>query len=270
VRIALSACLLLLLAGLTLGQTASAKPIEFTVNGSTVAAGTTPPQVVSGKLYIPVRLAYEALGAKLGWEDERKTLVITVPGHEVKFPTGERGMLVDGDELDMGELPKVIEGSMYIEEGVFQRSLPVDVRFDREARTVEVTYQWEKRKVTLEEVLGWPRFFVAKELIVEGDYRGWQAKGLEGPVREGPPPSPSSPRHADGRRGDWILKEGSLALYVTKKRLKGLHPLDDVGARLRVEAVGAVWEKTVAGAKPGDPPTVLVLPYLKASKVERL
>jgi hypothetical protein len=269
-RVVLPVCLMLLLGSLALGQSASAKPIDLTVDGSKVAVGSTPPQVVDGRLYVPVRLAYEALGAKLGWEDEQKTLVVTVPGHTVKFPTGERRMFVDGDEIDMGELPKALGGSMYLEEGVFQRSLPLDVRFDREDRNVEITYQWEKRKVTLEEVLGWPRFFVAKELIVEAEYRGWQAKGLEGPVREGPPPSPSYRQPADGRRGDWILKDGGFALYVTKKRLKGLHPLDDVGVRLRVEAVGAVWEKTVAGAKPSDPPTVLVIPYLKASKVERL
>jgi hypothetical protein len=266
-RVVLPVCLTLLLAGAVLGQASSAKPIDLTVDGSTIATGSTPPQTVEGRLYIPVRLAYEALGAKLGWEDERKTLVVTVPGHSVKFPTGERRMFVDGDEVDMGELPKAIGGSMYLEEGVFQRSLPLDVRFDREDRHVAITYQWDKRRVTLEEVVGWPTFFVAKEVVVEAEYRGWQSKGLEGPVREGPPPSP---KLADGRRGDWILKDGSFALYVTKTRLKGLHPLDDVGVRLRVEAVGAVWEKTVAGAKSSDPPTVLRLPYLKASKVERL
>ncbi len=276
-------CGALLWIGLLLAGAAGAQtpPIRLIVNASEVATErteggvkvSTPPRLVEGRLYLPVRATYEALGATLGWEDERKTLVVTVPGHKVEFPTGARSMVVDGEETDMGEAPKVLDGSMYLGESVLQRTLPLEVRYDREDGRAEVTYRWEKQKVRLEDLAGWPRFFVGKELILEGEYRGWQTKGIEGPAGEGPPPPPPPAPGlpgADGRRGDWVLGQEGLGVYIAKRRPKGLHPLDDVGVAVRVEGVGAVWTKKVPAARKGDPATILTLPYVKAETAERM
>lgn len=273
-RIWFVVCGAALLAGSAWAQ-APQKPIKLFVDGSEVATEWTeggarvsaPPRLVDSRLYLPVRLTYEALGARLDWKDDKKTLVITVPGHSVEFPTGASTMVVDGEEVEMGEAARVLDRSMYLSESVFQRTLPVEVRFDREEGQVEVTFGWEKRKVAVADLTGWPRFFRGKEFTVEGEYRGWLAKGLEGPVREGPTPPPPK---ADGRRGDWILRDGAVGLYVSKRRVKGLDPIDDVGVRVRVTGIGAFWEKTVPPAKPGEQPTILAIPYIRAESVETL
>ncbi len=189
---------------------------------------TTPPILVGERVYLPVRDTYQALGAKLDWDDAEKALTISVPDHELVFPTGKKLMRVDGDELDMGELPRVVNGAMYLSESIVVRSLPIDFRFVRDERTVEVSYRWEEAPVEVGKLIEWPGFYRGKPLILEGKYLGWLAKGLEGPVREGPPV----------HRGDWILQDDTGAIYITGERPKSLDPLDDAGKRVRVTGVG--------------------------------
>lgn len=267
-RVLMCALAIALLVGAAVAQPPSNAAIRLIVEGreAETGAGAGPaPTVLSGHLYLPVRPIYDGIGATLQWRDESKTLVITVPQHKVEFPTGERMMLVDGDQIDLAELPRVVDGVMYLEESVLAHTLPLDITYDREEKRVEVTYRWERRDVTFAELTGWPRFFRGREVIVTGEYRGWQSKGIEGPAAQGPPPRPRTgdpKKGGEGRLGDWIVADGDTGIYVCKSRLRGLHPLDDVGARVRIEAVGLYWMA-------GEGSKAVAVPYLRATRVER-
>ena len=96
-------------------------------------------------------------------------------------------------------------------------------------------YDWKPQAVSVKDLIEWPRFFRARSFILEGEYRGWRAKGLGAPVSAGPP------KH----RGDWIFRDETGALYVTGESPKGLDPITDCGRRIRVEGTCGLTDAKV-------------------------
>jgi hypothetical protein len=198
------------------------------------------------KLYLPVRATLEATGAQVDWDEAKRTLTVTVPGHTIVVFMDRTVVEVDGEQLETGAKPVSVNGAVYVPDGVLGRALPLRITFDPDAHTVEIVYTWERQRVALGDMIRWPRFYVGREIIVEGEYRGWQAKGLQGPVRHGPP----------HRRGDWIVKDGTGALYVSGARPKSADPVSDVGRQVRIEGVGGLAAKNDTK-----------VPYVKATSV---
>jgi len=234
----------LLAVAAALAAPAGAAPLKLIVE--TVEVKTDTPPVLKGqKLYLPARVVLERIGANVTWDDKKNTLQATVPDHAATFDLGSTEMTVDGDQMEMGEEPMVIGGVTYLLDSALNRALPLEIRRAPDGSSIEVKYRWEKRTVGIGEIIKWPRFFVGRPIAVEGEYRGWSAKGLEGPVRQGPP----------RRRTDWILKDGTGALYVSGRR-PPLDPYTDAGKHVSVD--GSAVVKTINGQ---------VVPFIKADTV---
>lgn len=206
-----------------------------------------PPLLQDNVLLLPVRLVFERLGARIEWDEETDTFTAWLPGVRVILQLGRAMVTVNDEDLEMGSPPPVHQGTMYLPDGVWQRILPVETRLREDEGAVELSYRWEPRLVTIAELAEFPGFFRARSVIVEGEYRGWRAKGLEGPVTSGP-----SARH----RGDWIIADDTGGIYVNGHEPEGLDSLQRPGPRVRVTGLGAVSESGV--------------PYLKAERVDRL
>jgi len=221
-----------------------AAPLKLIVE--TVEVKTDTPPVLKGpKLYLPARVVLETLGANVTWDDKKNTLTATVPGHEAAFDLGSTEMTVDGDQMEMGEKPTVIGGVTYLLDSALNRALPLEIHRSPDGDSIEVKYRWEKRSVKVQEIIKWPRFFVGRPIAVDGEYRGWSAKGLDGPVCQGPP----------RRRTDWLVKDDTGALYVTGRR-PPLDPYTDAGKHVSIDGTTAV--KSINGH---------TVPFIKADTV---
>lgn len=53
----------------------AAQPIRLVVNGREVKTDV-PPQVVNGRVLVPLRFIAEALGAEVGWDDKTRTVIV--------------------------------------------------------------------------------------------------------------------------------------------------------------------------------------------------
>jgi hypothetical protein len=183
------------------------------------------PLIEDRVLLLPVRLVLERLGAKLSWDDEEHTLTVALPDTEITLSPREEHVTLNGEDWEMGSPPPIKGGTMYLPRGVWERVLPLDIRHDERARTVEVRYRWEPRVVSVQQLAEFAEFHHAREVVLEGEYRGWRAKGLRGPVTAGPPE-----RH----RGDWILAEGPLGIYVHGHEPEGQDAAADPPVSVRV------------------------------------
>ncbi|TJY41308.1 copper amine oxidase N-terminal domain-containing protein [Cohnella pontilimi] len=56
----------------------ASSPIKLVVNGKTIATDV-PPQIIKNRTMVPIRSAGEALGAKVGWNQETRTVTIDRP-----------------------------------------------------------------------------------------------------------------------------------------------------------------------------------------------
>ncbi len=214
---------------------AERRPLGLRVDGREVAA-VPQAYIAEGRLWLPARAVLEAMGAQWQWDEEKKALVARIPGREVVFAEGQAVAMLNGRPVASDFPPHIEEGKLFVPARLFAQTLNCALAL-REANTVaEVTSRWEKCQVAVREILTWPRYLSGKEIIVEGEYRGWRARGEEGEhLRHGPPK----------RRSDWIVKDATGAIYVSGRSPRGLDPYDDIGATVRVEGVGALSERGV-------------------------
>lgn len=230
-----------------LGQAGQSSPAPIRLIVDSVEVKSEPPPVVrQGSLYLPVRPVCMALGVILTWDQVKSELRISAPRREAVLRPGSAVIHVDGEQFHVEKEPLVIKEATYLLDSVFARCLPLDIILDRSQNAALVTYVWDKQEVTIEEIVRWPRFMRGRPIIVEGEYRGWRSRGETGPVRYGPP----------SRRGDWIIRDETGALYVTGRRPKQLDPIEDVGAKVRVEGSASLVDRD-------DGP----VPFIRANQV---
>lgn len=73
--------------------THAADCITVIINGETVDFDV-PPQIINGRTMVPVRKAFEALGAKVDWSEEMSLAVATYKTEIIAIPIGENSLTV--------------------------------------------------------------------------------------------------------------------------------------------------------------------------------
>lgn len=95
---------------LSSGVTAFAeRPVKLFVGGKQVVSDV-PPQSVDGRTMLPLRAAFEAIGATVDWDNETQTVTAKKGKTEIKLTIGSKVMLVNGVE-------KALDVAAYIEDG---------------------------------------------------------------------------------------------------------------------------------------------------------
>ncbi len=92
-----------------------------------------PPEIVSGRTFVPIRLVSETFGAEVGWDNATRTVTIKMDSTNVVLKVGSKTATVNGK-------PYTLEAAPYIKAG---RTM-VPVRFISEALGLSV--QWEPQK----------------------------------------------------------------------------------------------------------------------------
>ncbi|MBR5586504.1 MAG: hypothetical protein IKW02_00915 [Clostridia bacterium] len=93
-----------------MGVTAFAdRPVKLFVGGDPVASDV-PPKVVDGRTMLPLRAAFEAIGAFVAWDDVAQTVYAIKDDTEIELAIGSNTMLVNG-------VPKTLDVAAYLENG---------------------------------------------------------------------------------------------------------------------------------------------------------
>ena len=118
-------------------QNSSSEEIKVYVNDTRLTFDV-PPFFIKGFTMVPVRAAFEALGAKVEWDNYTKTATITRGGTEVRVQPGNRTAMVNNIPHVM-EVPAVgIDGRVMVPVRFISEAIGARVDWVNETKTVFV------------------------------------------------------------------------------------------------------------------------------------
>lgn len=115
----------------------SAADIGIVIDGR-VKRFDTEPINISGRVLLPVRATFEALGASVEWNGETSTAVAAKDGRTVSVSTGSDIMMIDGNSYQM-DCASVISGDrMFIPVRFAAQAFGCSVEWDAPSATVNI------------------------------------------------------------------------------------------------------------------------------------
>jgi len=97
---------LALLTGISTGASA-ASPVTVTIDGE-LQKYTQPALIVEGRKLVPMRPVFEKLGAKIGWNQEAQSIVVTTGETRVELKVGSKIAKVNGVEVELDIEPLLV------------------------------------------------------------------------------------------------------------------------------------------------------------------
>jgi hypothetical protein len=116
---------------------ASAESVQVTINGSPLQLDV-PPVIINGRVMVPLRAIFEALGATVQWNPADQSIVATKGNTTIKLQVGSTSALNNGAQVTLDATPQIVDG----------RTL-VPVRFVGEALGAQVTWDAANRRVNI-------------------------------------------------------------------------------------------------------------------------
>ena len=106
------------------GVALAGKPLLFDV----------PPQIQMGRMEVPFRPVFEALGGRVDWHPETRTAVGRSPDLQVELTVGERLARLNGKAVDLGQSIVIREGRVIVAVRPLAEALGLRVKYDSEQR----------------------------------------------------------------------------------------------------------------------------------------
>ncbi|MBI3927670.1 MAG: copper amine oxidase N-terminal domain-containing protein [Armatimonadetes bacterium] len=132
-RWVLATCLALL----ALATAASAQSASVVVNGSPVAFDQ-PPVISDGRLLVPLRGVFEALGAGVGYDPMTRTVTVESEDRSIQLQPGRTVATMNGGRFMLDVPPKVIAGRVLVPLRFVSEALGADVRWDPATRVASI------------------------------------------------------------------------------------------------------------------------------------
>lgn len=111
---------------------------DATVNGET-KSNDVAPVIVNDRTMLPIRFVAEAMGATVLWDDETRTVTVTLGNITVTLVVGESVATVNGEEKEL-DSPSFIENDRtYLPVRFVMEALGLDVSWDEITRQVTIT-----------------------------------------------------------------------------------------------------------------------------------
>ena len=123
----------------------AAEPIKVYLDGELLVFDVQP-QIINDRTMVPMRVIFEALGAKVDWNDKTKTITATKDGLVVKTTIGDKNIYVNGVKKTMDVAPVIVNGRTLVPVRFVSEALGCDVEWNPKARTVYIYSAdlWEK------------------------------------------------------------------------------------------------------------------------------
>ena len=125
------------------GLAFAAKPITLYINGIDARDYKEQPVVRDNRLFLPVRSVSEAMGYKVDWKSESKTVTVG----EVEMVVGEKDYVANGEKQTMDVAPFIEKNRTY-----------VPVRFLAEGMKLPVSWDGKNRAAVVGAYKGTPAF----------------------------------------------------------------------------------------------------------------
>lgn len=127
---------LLGLAALTASVLAAGQGISVTIDEKPVRFTAGQPQMINGRVLVPLRGIFEALGAYITWVPSTQTVIAQSGSVDLQLRIGERTALVNGRSVTLDVPAQIINGSTMVPLRFVGESLGADVKWNGQSQTV--------------------------------------------------------------------------------------------------------------------------------------
>lgn len=113
--------------------------VRVKVNGVQLDfTGDTAPFITSGRTLVPMRKSFEAVGAKVDWDDSKKEVTISKNGNVVKLVIGKGTYTVNGvtKNMETGVVSQIVGGRTVLPARYVAEALGIQVGWDSAERIV--------------------------------------------------------------------------------------------------------------------------------------
>lgn len=118
-------------------ETVEEVPITVSVNGSLIEFDQAP-IIENGRTLVPMRAIFEALGAKVEWNQEAQTATGEKDGVKISITIGSDKMTVDGAEKTLDCPAQIVNGRTLVPARAIAEAFGAEVEWDNEARRVVI------------------------------------------------------------------------------------------------------------------------------------
>lgn len=126
-------------AGLSLTAAAAAQNIAVTIDNQPVRFEGSGPRSVDGRVLVPLRGIFEALGAFVEWVPSTRTVIAQKGDVDLQLRIGERIARVNGRDVLLDVPAQIMTGSTMVPLRFIGEALGADVRWENVSRTVMIT-----------------------------------------------------------------------------------------------------------------------------------
>lgn len=128
--------ILLLIPGWAAAASSTQEDAVNLMIGGQAVAPDVPPVIKDGRTLVPVRVIAEGLGAKVDWNEAKRTAVITKGGQQLTLTLDSRQALVNGKQVMLDTAPVISRQRMLLPFRFVGESLGITVGWDNRSRTV--------------------------------------------------------------------------------------------------------------------------------------
>jgi hypothetical protein len=123
---------------------AAADTVQVTVNGNPINFPDSQPQMVNGRVLVPLRGVFEALGATVIWDESSQSISADSSNRHVKLRIGDLEANVNGKVVDMDTAPMIDGGSTLVPLRFLSQSLGASVDWEPQQNLVAVTMRSDR------------------------------------------------------------------------------------------------------------------------------
>jgi iron complex transport system substrate-binding protein len=128
----------LVLSQLAFAPVSQAAGISVIINGNQLKTDVSP-YIQDGRVMVPFRALFEALGATVGWDDVNKAVTGTRNGKEIKLTINDKTAKVEGKSVELDVPATITDGRTFVPLRFVGESMGADVEWDSDSQTVKVT-----------------------------------------------------------------------------------------------------------------------------------
>lgn len=146
----LSRCILIMLMILVLSNFVYSEPIKVLVENVQLQLPIEP-VIIEGRTLVPLRAIFEALGAKVEWDQATRSVTGIQGDRIIKLQIDNKIALVNGEEVKLDAAATIINGSTLVPVRFIAESLGAEVKWDNNTRSVLVNSDIPQMKATSKE-----------------------------------------------------------------------------------------------------------------------
>lgn len=104
------------------------------------------PVNINGRVLVPLRTIFEAIGAEVSWNEETKTVISKTDKKTVVMTIGKHEMLTNGEKVKLDVMPMIISGRTMVPARAATEAFGARVLWEAQSSTVKIfTKEYEQK-----------------------------------------------------------------------------------------------------------------------------